>query len=229
MAALRTLLVIARSGVPVTYQNVVEQTGQDYVATAHQIAALADGRGKQPGLGLLQRLPGAHSRARRVQCTPAAMEHVAQFAEKPNGSVERVLHALTVILAHAPKLSLGTLCVYLYIASHQDKFAYKGQPAKIIATDLGLSNLPKHLKLLEFGTDRVSALVGFHIHDYDRRIRLPYLAKKGLMLHYDLVLALTGRPVPPPRMPQPQALDRLATPKDIDHLSDEDFDDIEWG
>lgn len=228
VAALRTILVIARADTPITYQDAAEQTGQEYAATAHQIASLADGRGKQAGLGLLQRLPGAHSRARRVHCTAEAMDHVAQFAAEPGGSVERVLNVLAAILTRAPKMSLGTLCVYLYIATHQARFAYDGEPAKIIATDLGISNLPKHLKILEFGTDQAPALLGFHTHDYDQRIRLPYLTKDGLVLHYDLVHALTGRPVAKPRMPQPQALDRLETPEDIDQLADEDFDDIEW-
>lgn len=93
-----------------------------------------------------------------------------------------------------------------------------------------MSNLPKHLAVLEHGVDgaRHSQLVEFQVHDYDQRIRLPRLTPAGLALEGELVETLTARPARPARLPRPEALDRLDSPDDIHLLGDEDFDDIKW-
>lgn len=138
--------------------------------------------------------------------------------------------AVEAVLSRNPDLTLGSACAFLYIAEHPEAFAYDSQPVKLITETLGLDNLPKHLAVLEQGMDgdHQSRLIYFQVNDYDRRVRLPYLTNAGLAIKCDLVEALSGEPVERPRMPQPEALDKLDTPADIHLLDDSDFDDIQW-
>lgn len=220
------------------YQELADLVGQDYVPMAHQIAALSDGRDRRSGLGLLERQSGRHARARLVACSDAGKSFVQRFVAEPDDStssknamadiISRTLLALDAVLARNPKISLGTLCVYLHIATHQDDFAYEGRPVRDIAEHLGLSNLPNHLRVLEGASDAASQLVGFHVNEYDQRIRLPYLTNAGVALQCALVSALTRREVQTPRVPHPEALDALETPADMHQLTEADFDDIVW-
>lgn len=237
---LRTLLHVAAAAAPLSYQDLAERLGHGYEQTAHQIAALADGRAGRAGLGLLQRRAGPQDRMRAVTCTDRGRALAGRFPfgrqgpltdEEAAGQIHsRVLPALEAILQCNPGLTLGTLCVFLSIAGDPERFAYDGEPARVIAEELGLSNLPKHLSVLEHGIegDARSRLVEFQVNEYDQRIRLPRLAPAGLALACAVVAALTGRPAAPPRLPRPEALDRLDSPQDIHLLDDEDFDDIQW-
>ncbi len=234
------MLTVAAADGPLPYQDLADMTGQDYTPLAHQIAALADGRDRHTGLGLLERQPGRHARARLVTCTPEGRNFAQRFViprkmPAPDGAeaslrLDRSLSALDAVLERNPKLSLGTFCVYLFIATHPEDFAYEGLPTRIIAEALTLSNLPKHLKILETGIKGAppSQLIGFHINEYDQRIRLPFLTKAGVALQCALVAALTGKTVEAPRLPHATALDHLESPEDIAQLTDEDFDDIVW-
>lgn len=238
--ALRTVLTVAQAGSAISYQELARQLGHDAGATAHQVAALADGRSGRPGLGLLERLPGDPGSSRMAACSADGIAIAQQFIVPADESLTsqtsasrlgtRILPALEAVLRRNPDLTLGSLCAFLYIAEHPEAFAYDGQPIKVVTEAIGLHNLPKHLAVLEQGIDGddQSRLIDFQVNDYDRRVRLPYLTTAGLALKCDLVEALTGETVEPPRLPQPEALDQLDTPADIHLLDDSDFDDIQW-
>jgi len=142
----------------------------------------------------------------------------------------RTVNALNAVLDRNPKITLGSLCTYLYVATHQENFAYAGQPVREIAQKLQISNLPKHMKVLEFGIEGAPAsrLIGFHINEYDQRIRLPRLTESGIILQCEIVATLTEQRVEPPRSPNAAALDALASPDDVDQLTDDDFGEIVW-
>lgn len=240
IANLRALPVLAQAGRSLGYQELAELLGQDYDLTSHQIVTLSDGRGTSRGLRLIHRAPGAHSRARLVSCTRLGLAVAGRFAIAGADTYcadarlrvrARILPALQLVGRYHPGLSLGTLCVYLLVASQQERFGFDGAPVKQIPQELGISNHIRHLRLLEAGDGRSpqSRLLDFVNHPSDGRVRLPRLTEAGLALKCALIEALTGRPIAPPRQPKPEALDRLASPQDIDLLGDEDFDDIQWG
>lgn len=238
--ALRTVLTVAQAGSAISYQELAKQLGHDAGATAHQVAALADGRSGRSGLELLERLPGDRASSRRVVCSADGAVLAGQFlfpTDEPLASPAavarirpRILPALETVLRRNPDLTLGSLCAFLYIAEHPEAFAYDGQPIKLITEAIGLHNLPKHLAVLEQGVDgdHQSRLIGFQVNDYDRRVRLPYLTGAGLALQCELIEVLTGQPIEPPRLPLPEALDGLNSPADVHLLGDDDFDDIQW-
>ncbi|MCX7568076.1 hypothetical protein OS189_17170 [Sulfitobacter sp. F26169L] len=233
-------MTVARADGPLTYQELADLVGQPYVTLAHQIAALSDGRDRSPGLGLLSRQQGRHTRARVVTCSDVGLSDIQPFIVQQDQSpyneataadiLSRTLSALDAVLERYPKLTLGSLCVYLFIATHQEKFAYFGEPVKIISRGLELSNLPKHLKVLEIGATKSpsTGLIGFHTNEYDQRIRLPFLTQAGIALECALVTALTGKETVAPKVPRAEALDALDSPTDVPTLEPEDFDDIVW-
>lgn len=240
VSALRCILTVAQAERALGYDEVADRLGQDYELTAHQIAALSDGRGAQKGLGLLHRAQGRHQRARLVSATLAGQTYAHSLVAVADQTLsagdnaaliaDRVLPAIDAVLSRNPKITLGTLCVFLYVVTHQEAFAYQGLAVRIITNDLGISNLPKHMRALEMGAGdwASSQLISFKPHDYDNRIRLPCLTTAGLSLACDLIACLTAQPISPPRMPRAEALDRLDSPDCMDQLGDEDFDEIIW-
>lgn len=236
--SLRTVLTVATAERPLAYRELADLLGHDYEATAHQIAALDSGRGGRAGLGLLKRT--GKGRSRLVTSTGRGCAFTLRFLSREERAAphdvqisrlrERVIPALEIILGRNPGMTLGTCASFLYIASHEARFAYDGMPAKIISEALGISNLPAHLRVLNEGGGHGSSaqLIDFYTNEYDQRIRLPRLTSAGLGLKCDLVSALTGSAVETPRLPKPTSLDRLDSPEDIDTLDDDDFDNIEW-
>lgn len=234
------MLTVAQVAGPLTYQEVADLVGQPYVPLAHQIAALSDGRDKAPGLGLLSRQQGRHARARVVTCSDVGLSNIRPFIVQKGQSADgeigeadalsRTLTALNAVLEHNPRLTLGSFCVYLFIATHQEEFGYVGEPVKIISRELELSNLPKHLKILEISAAKStsSGLIGFQKNEYDQRIQLPFLTPAGVALQCALVTALTGKEAVTPKVPRAEALDGLDSPADVPTLAPDDFENIVW-
>lgn len=237
ISGLRTVLSVAAAGRPLGYEEISTTVGHEYSATAHQIAALADGRGRHAGLRLLTRAKSDHGREREVTCTrlgqAIALRYVKQREQLLTCGEHRELIRATTLPAFEKvsernaALTLGTLSAFLFIATHQESFGYDGSPANIITSQIGLRNLSKHLRVLEVGDGTSgSQLIETHPQDYDNRIRLPVLTSAGLNLVCELVAALTKAPVIPPRKPHAASLDKLETKQDISMLKDDDFDDF---
>lgn len=229
LQGLRTVLTVAAAGESLSYADLAYHLQQPYEATAHQIGGLSEGRGKRPGQKLLVRC--GDTGARQVSCsmlgTAIARRFVTPGLSNPEACRDdlrtRILPAIDAALARQP-FSLGTFCVYLYVATHQKDFAVEGRPTRAISEGTGVHNLARHFRLLE--GDRASpskGLLRFEHHDYDGRTRLPRLSDAGLRLEVDLVEAVTGRAVPQVRLPRPEALDRLDSYDDIDQLDEADF------
>lgn len=249
MSALRTVFIVgaADNRKPLYYDDVAQATDLKYELAAHQIGQLAEGRAGQPGARLLCRVSVESSRLKTVQLSRLGYAVARRFVPVAEAEEMRLsevdcqtgltnflqgstLPGLNIINDALPGVSLGTLSVLLYIATHQSDFGFEGTPAKQIAKDLGVPNLHRHLMLLMEGKEDWTArkLVAATPHKKNSRIILPELTDDGYRLISELAAAVVGETAIMPRRAKTPRLEELASPKDMKKLDDDDFDNIQW-
>ena len=246
---LQTVLLVASSPRPMSFHEVADAVGLEYGAAAQHIAQIAEGKGKKPGQGLLKRIPGPDRRSKLVTISRTgkavaccfALEEERQgardFAEEDRNRMlsehlrRSTLPALQAVVSFSSTLSLGSLCVLLYVAVNQQKIGLEGRPIYELAEELMISNLPRHLMLLGPGNLKRTgfSLLKFEPHLRDLRITLPDLSDKGLKLMVSLASGLLERPAAPLRRPKAEAIEALASPEEVDTLSDDDFEYFDEG
>lgn len=122
-------------------------------------------------------------------------------------------------------MALGTFCVLLAVVQNIQKFGAHGAPSRLIAVQLGISNLPKHFENLTTGTKNKPGfeLIELLPHSQDGRITLPNLTRKGLTLAANISSALLLKPPGPVRFPKEERLQAAPSPDDVKMFSNNDF------
>lgn len=233
-----------------TYDALAAQTGDTYSTTAIQAAQLSDGRGIQPGLHLLQRVPGADRRQKclipsRLGQAVARLYADVTRNDEDIGSIsdidtvrrevlrEIILPAIRLVLDRAPDMTLANFAVLLFCARHQGRFGHYGDGVAIITDALGMTNLPRNLTRLANGA-RNQPGYGFMVlrtSDVDKRVTLPELTNVGLRLIAWFAAALQHKSPSPVRRPKERSLHAATSPDDVYAVfDDDDFDwsDMEW-
>lgn len=248
LSGLHSVLAVAANDAPISYGELAEVVGLSYSTTSIQAAILSDGRGSQPGLKLLKRLPG---RNRREKClvvsrtgravaklfcgveSTAAVQQASGDVKIPEETYRRlqetVIPALKVALQVAPDINLTTYSVLLFIAQNSERFGHFGDPSSHIAKELGISNLPRNLAKLSDGSSgrHGLALVELRKSPADRRVTHPSLSKKGLAVVANTAARLLEKAPSPVRQPKGEKLLEAGSPEDVAGFDDEDFDIIE--
>lgn len=235
---LRTVLAIASSGKPdLTYTETANLTGLDYNSAIYQIAQLADGRGGQPGLGLVT-LSALDTFGKRSLSLSGAAKGLIQAFLAPADSgkdfaqglwpVDGPVRALGIASEKLSALSLGTLTVFLEVARLQKKFAYEGLAARSMIATLKINNLPRHLAILASGLQGRPGhnLITLLPHGSDGRKKLPELTASGHELLSRMAASLVDEPVVAPKRPKPQILEGLDSPDKVADLDDDAFTEI---
>ena len=235
---LKTVLTIAASGKShMTYTETATLTGLDYNSAIYQIAQLADGRGGQPGLGLVT-LSALDTFGKRSLSLSVAAKTLIQAFLQPDESgkdfaqglwpVEGPVRALGIASEKLSALSLGTLTVFLEVARLQQKFAYEGLAARSMAATLKINNLPRHLAILASGLQGRPGhgLITLLPHGSDGRKKLPELTASGHELLSRMAASLVGERVVVPKRPKPQILEGLDSPDKVADLDDDAFSEI---
>lgn len=250
LAGLQVLLTVAASAEAMTYDQVAAAVGQGYKTTTIHAALLSDGRGSQPGLKLLKRVEGRNRKEKRLVLSRTGRAVAQIFVG--HGSSEaackwdqerasrqlkgRILPALSLAVSGAPNCNITTFAVFLFIVQHGERFGHYGEPASTIATALCISNLPRNLIRLSEGLPGSPGLGLIEIRRTrkDRRLALPALSANGLRLAVHIAAALLNQSPGPVRRAKEEKLKAAASPEDIKHFDDSDFDwfdidDIDWG
>lgn len=243
LRGLQTVLTVAAAQKALTFSEVAALTGQSYSVTSIQLAILSDGRGKQPGLKLIRRVPGDDRRQKKVILTRAGAIMAGLFIPNPEGRRVspddlpilrlNVLPAVRLLHKEAPNITLGTLCVLLYIIQHNQRFGFEGVPSVTISQDIGISNLPRHLENLSTGRRSREGLGFVEMisgNAHDRRVVVPRPTDKARDLMANVAATLQQKKPSPVKIAKPDALKNAASPADVDNFNDDDFDftDIEW-
>jgi hypothetical protein len=243
LRGLQTVLTVATAQDALTYNSVSDATGQSYSSTSIQLALLSDGRGKQVGLDLIRRVPGEDRRQKKVLVTKGGAVIANHFLQNPENYTaspedlaqlrQTVLPALRQVLSIAPDITLGTLCVLLYIVQHNVRFGLKGSPSVTISKVLRISNLPRHLTNLSTGTGSREGLGLVEMisgQGQDKRVVVPAPSGKGLKLVANVAATLQCKQPSPIKTPKPDRLAHDALIADMDSLEDDDFEftEIEW-
>lgn len=230
-----------------TYEALAMAQGQSYSTTSIQAAILSDGRGKQTGLRLLQRVPGRDRREKCLVVSRTGRAIAKLFAGLDAGAREktecgsqdleavadhlkaRTLEALSVVLQAAPDVNLTTFCVLLFVAQNGERFGHYGDPSASISETLGISNLSRNLAKLAGGSDGRPGLglVEFKSSPTDRRVKLPCLSEQGLALVMQIAAALLESAPSPVRRAKDIKLQEASGPEAVVHFDDNAFDIIE--
>jgi hypothetical protein len=250
LSGLQVLLTVASSAEAMTYEQVAAAVGQGYQTTAIHAALLSDGRGSQPGLKLLKRVQGRNRQEKRLVLSRTGRAVAQMFVGQASGGKycnwdqervsrqlkDRTLPALALAVNGAPACHLTTFAVFLFIVQHGERFGHYGDPASTIATALGISNLPRNLIRLAEGAPGSPGLGLIEIRKTrkDRRLALPALSASGLQLAVHIAAALLNQSPGPVRRAKEEKLKAAASPEDVKHFDDSDFDwfdidDIDWG
>ncbi len=237
LRGLQTVLTVASAREALTYNSVRDATRQTYSSTSIQLALLSDGRGKQPGMGLIRRVAGEDRRQKKVLITQSGAEIANIFLQKPEDATasvadlaefrETILPALRQVLTVAPDITLGTFCVLLYLVQHNERFGLKGSASVTISNDLHISNLPRHLANLSTGSGSREGLGLIEMiadQENDRRVVVPAPSQKGLNLVANVAATLQRKKPAPVKTPKPERLAQDATMEDVAGFGDDDFD-----
>ncbi len=125
-------------------------------------------------------------------------------------------------MAAAPNINMTAFCVLLYVTQHNERFAYYGDPAAIIAQALDITNLPRNLEKLSI--ENGVGLLELQKNPRDRRVRLPNLSARGLELMANIAAKIRNQPPSPVSRPKPESLERAPSPENVRDFSQEDFD-----
>lgn len=243
VSQLQTILTVAASSEPLRFLDVATAANLDYELAAHQIAHLAEGRRGGAGLKLLERLHGPDSRTKVVIASRSGKAVACRFALKQHREAalglsedertqrlgdhlqQSVLPGVQTIAKLAPGLSLGTVCVLLYIGLNQKRFGYEGKTFQRITKSLGISNVARHLTILGEGNDKLDGmgLIEFFQRSDDKRKKFPRPSRTGMGLLVNLASALLREPAAMIKQPRAEAVEALASPEDVETLSDEDY------
>lgn len=237
LSACRTIMsvVVEADESGLSYHDVAELAGIDYIQAAHQIEMLSSGRNENGGLGLLIRQQGISVKQRAVLLSPKGERFARTFApvlkaEVSKGEIARQigcgpLPAFKIATELLPGMALGTFTVLLSIALKQRAFGIGGSSAKTIADELEVSNLPRHLAILGDGLGDRSGfgLINMIENAKDRRIKLPELSAKGHRLVTEIASNVVGHAIETPRKVKPEVLYALESPDDMSAVSDEDY------
>lgn len=235
---LRTVLTIAASGKPhLTYAEAADLTGMDYDSALYQIGQLSEGRGRQPGLGLVS-MNALDVLGKRTLSLSGKAEGLIKAFLSPddrNGvfahglwPVVGPVRALSLVSEKLSAMSLGTLTVFLEVARLQEKFAFNGLAARSLIEPLQINNLPRHLAILADGLNGRPGhgLIKLVPHRSDGRKKLPELTAAGHELLSEMVAKLLNEHVFVPRLPKPDILKGLDSPDNIADLDDDAFTDV---
>jgi len=237
---LRTVLWVAASGRPnVTYSDAAVSAGLHYNSAVYQIGQLGEGRGGQPGLGLVSLNPLDTFGRRSLLLAGKGAELIQSFLSAADSGklfepgcypVHGPIRALSLAAEKLPALSLGTLTVLLEVARLQQKFAYEGLAARSMNATLNISNLPRHLAILSDGSKGRSGhgLIKLLPHGSDARKKLPELTDKGHELLSQMAAGVVSEKVVAPKRPKPEVLIRLDSPRNIVDLDEDAFIEIEF-
>lgn len=242
VSACRTLLSVAcgDEGEGLTYERVAQLAGLDYMQAAHHIELLSSGRRDKEGLQLLSRAKVGGGKVRCVRLTPKGEEFVRLFAPSQGAHPDfsRVtaelakgpLPALRVAAEMLPKITLGSFTVLLHIGLKQREFGFDGLAAKVVADELGVSNLPRHVATLGRGKrgQEGYGLIDLIESPKDGRIKLPELTDEGHRVMHAVACAVLGREIDPPRKVKPEAFEQQDRPEDVRRIMDEEDPD-KWG
>lgn len=224
----------------VAYEQFAILTDQPYNSAAIQAAQLSDGRGELAGLRLLRRVPGADRKQKLLLLSRTGRAVARVFCGSPDVSdqdcakylTETILPVFHMVRQQAPSIKLGTFCVLLAVTQNAERFGARGDPSGLIAVQLGLSNLPRHLEYLSSGSNKRPGLglVELQKHPQNRRITLPKLTEKGLRLVANIAAALQHKPPSAVRFPKEEKLRDARSLDEVKEFSDDDFDfdEIEW-
>lgn len=227
------LSVAARSPEAVTYEDFAISTGQRYNSAAIQAGQLSDGRGKLVGLRLLKRVPGADRKQKLLTLsrTGTAIKQLFHtVSQDPDRDCAEffsstILPVFEIVRKEAPNIALGTFCVLLAVVQNIQNFGAHGAPSRLIAVQLGISNLSKHFENLSTGSKKKPGfeLIELLPHSQDGRIMLPNLTKKGLTLAANISSALLLKPPDPVRFPKEERLQAAPSADDVKMFSANDF------
>ncbi len=222
-------LSVAAEGKPTSYDRLAELCGTDYKTAAIYAAVLSDGRGHQPGADLLCRIPGPDRRARALVLSQTGQEIAQLFCTVPATECSKldalrtlILPALQMAMICAPNLNMTAFCVLLYITQHNERFAYYGDPATVIAQALGITNLPRNLEKLS--VENGVGLIELQKNPRDRRVRLPNLSARGLELMANIAAKMSNQTPRPVARPKPESLAKAPKPEDVRDFTQEDYD-----
>lgn len=239
-SACRTLLsiVVESDQRELSYRDVAEVAGLEYIQAVHQIEMLSTGRNNKDGLGLLVRQEAKMSKFRAVTLSQRGEDFARTFAPRLEDGISSrdiatqieygPLPGFRVAVDNLPGIALGTLTVLLNIALKQKAFGIHGIPAKTIAEELELSNFPRHLAILGNGLgDRPGyGLINLIESAKDKRIKLPELSEEGHRVLTAIASEVVGSPVEKPRKVKPEVLDSLDSPDDMPSVSEDDYTPI---
>lgn len=237
LAVLQTLLTVAATRQDgLTYSEIARTTGLEYDPVVYQVAQLSEGRGGQPGLGLLLVRTQATSGNRLVGLTEAGWDLGRTFVDgaRRQASLCQIssvlrdgpLPAVQIVCEAMPGISLGSFTVLLYVARLQKAFGYEGLASNSLAQELAISNLSRHLAILGDGLGQRSGygVIRLVQRGSDKRIKLPELTDHGHQLVSSLAATVIGEDVIPPVRPRPVKLYDLRSPEDVRFLNADDFE-----
>lgn len=227
------LTVVAAYPKPVSFKDFAHRTGQAYNNAAIQAAQLSEGRGQQPGLGLLCRVPGDDRKQKMLLPTSDGLKIALELTAKPGvcdgDRVDQdflsstILPVLDLSRQEVPHLALGTLCVLLAVAQYGERFGARGERSGWISEKLGVSNLPKHFAKLARPDDGRPALIELIENQENARITLPKLTERGLTIVANMAALLRHKAPDPVRYPKEDKLQAAKSADDVQYFSDEDF------
>lgn len=237
---LRTVLLVASSGKPnLTYSEAAVSAGLDYNSAVYLIAQLGEGRGRQPGLGLVVLNPLDAIGRRTLSLSRAGAELARRFLrpadraklfEDARFPVDGPIFALRLASEKLQALSLGTLTVFLEVARLQPMFAYEGLAARSMIATLKINNLPRHLAILAEGLGGRPGhrLIKLLPHGSDGRKKIPEMTWLGHELLSQMAAGVVSEKVVVPKYPKPEFLVKLTSPQNIVDLDDDAFVEIDF-
>ncbi|SFY45781.1 hypothetical protein SAMN04244548_05357 [Paracoccus pantotrophus] len=245
VSTLRTVLAVAAAGGQEwhAYETVHGQCDADYGLVAHQLQQLAKAHSDAPALVEIRSANDRRYREVRLSSfgllqfqafLPSSAHLTEPFGSRDQAILtghirDRILPVIHLILEDAPTISLGALTALLHVCLYQDRFAYAGEPTKILTEELGLNNLPRHLAALGDGWQKKTpgfGLIKLRPHPHDRRVKLPELTHRGHDLISRIAAHLLGEQRIVPRRPKAECLAELESPSQVEALPPEDFEPI---
>lgn len=233
----RTLLSIVakdeRNGL--SYHDVADLAGLEYIQAVHQIDKLSPGRDGGTGLGLLDIKYIGTSKRPNVVLSPKGESFARDFTPglkkdfSSSDIAEQIakgpLPGFRLTTEILPKIALSTFTILLNIAVNQRAFGIEGVGTKTISKELDVSNLPRHLAILGSGSgDRSGCgLINLIESVKDRRVKLPELTVEGHRVVSAISSEVIGRPIEKPWKIKPEVLETLDSPDDMSGVHEDDY------